>query len=62
MLSTSVGRVTGGFGFFLRSRIENTSPLRFVCPVPCLGYGIISDAILIDSPYKIGITRDAMQR
>ncbi len=55
-------RLTGGFGFFLRSRIENTSPLRFVCPVPCLGYGIISDAILIDSPYKIGITRDAMQR
>ena len=30
-----------------------TFSLNYVWPVPCLGYGIMGDAILIDSPYKV---------
>ena len=42
--------------------VLRTFSRSYVCPVPCLGYGIVGDAILIDSPHKSGITRDGTQR
>ncbi len=48
----------GGFGFFLKGCTENIfSQLRLARPMSVMG-----DAILIDSPHKSGITRDAMHR